>query len=216
MYRTIYKVSYDHYRLLASTPYSPSLTPFAIDVVDGFSTLLSAPHATAHTHHDDPDRIKSADLYTDLIVKALTLSTGCGGIWTAGEWKGNANADPLERCYYKQRLLELVDKVPYNTVFDIHGMSDRYGVDICIGTGGDKESDLLSETVKILSKYNLSYSINVPFAAKRAGTVTQSVLKVGKNVLQLEISASTRNPTSAKSPLLFAALVDMIQFSTSL
>ena len=171
------------------------------------STLLIAPHATAHWRKG---KVKSGEPGTGSLVQALALEAEQDALWL--------KEDGVEVSWDKRE--DRLVKGVYNAlkenqvVLDFHGMKDDYNLAINIGTGEDEESKVglaLKDTLMSHGINPLEIGWNSPFDGKAPYTVTSYVQRLGHNeVLQLEIARSWREPGSPKSALLFGALLDYV------
>jgi hypothetical protein len=78
-------------------------------------------------------------------------------------------------------MVRMIAEQKVRYVLDLHGMSSRYGVDICVGNGGTATDALTDVLCGFFTDAGLSYSINEPYAA-------------GAWALQLEIAPHCRDP----------------------
>lgn len=134
------------------------------------------------------------------MVELLARETGALALIARPPWTGNANADLLEHCPFKQTMVELIDAGHVHTVIDLHGMAARGRVAVCIGTGGDPDDALASELGHALSAAGLSWRLNDPFAGAGAGTVRTNARAAGAQALQLELAPWCRDPFGAPGP----------------
>jgi hypothetical protein len=162
---------------------------FHVIMVRGDSVVVTAPHAVPHLRASDPRHVKGADLGTGEIATAAAHRHGYAAAVAARPWLGNANSDPLGRCEFKRHVLGLLHTGEASAVVDLHGMSDRHGVDICVGSGGGGG---LAFVVSEVLASSFSVSVDVPFAAAGEGTVTRTVRAAGFPAVQLELSAAVR------------------------
>nr|WP_232541488.1 N-formylglutamate amidohydrolase [Nocardia bovistercoris] len=165
--------------------------PAAIDILDGSTGLLvTAPHSLHHFRHG---RKKPADRYTgsyaELLHAALdataVIPTGPIGRWENWEDRDDPFRHALDRL-----------STPSTLVVDLHGMSDRHGVDVCLGLGPAPTAaseELAHRLAEELHPYQVS--INTPFAATPHYTVTAYVqTRTPADAIQIEMAANIRNP----------------------
>jgi phage replication-related protein YjqB (UPF0714/DUF867 family) len=171
--------------------------------------LFSAPHAVAHLREGF---LKLADLGTGGLAIALAQVTGGYAVAQAGMATRDANwyADSTYKTYL-DKLTVHADTVHADTVIDLHGMKDAYGVDVCIGTGrySIASLDLLASLIEVLTDAGLRISINDPYDAMREDTVTSYCQRQGVQAIQLELSRTTRRQDSPQSAALVAALTEL-------
>lgn len=173
--------SFDNYN-----KFSESHPSFKADL-SNHRILFCAPHALNHFRHNN---LKIADLYTGSLCQLLARETGQSSLVaskTSNDFMG------LELNYIK-KLNSAVEKGLF--VVDLHGMSSRYGYDVCIGLGPNASSrvvDFKNHVVNSLNDYNIS--INFPFNASAKHTMTNYVqTKLSGDALQIEISSELRDP----------------------
>lgn len=156
--------------------------------------LFSAPHAVMQVREG---KQKIQDSMTGGIVEYLVREWDCFGItrtYNIGDdpnW--DSNGPGLE---YKKKIVELIKNNNIKYFFDIHAMSDKYGIDWCLGTGefnnlnGDME---LLEKIKVVLEENGKVSIDVPFKAANEFIVSNYVaVNSGIPAIQIEISQNMR------------------------
>lgn len=177
--------------------------PDTVRVLRGSNVLLTAPHAVPHAQHPTPlagpDR-KKHDGATGQIAETIAHVTGTSALIVCPPWTGNANADPLDWCPFKQAMVTMIAGREVNYVLDLHGMSAHHGVDVCAGNGGTAPDMLTEDLCGFLTDAGLSYSINKPFAALGAGTVRANASAAGAWALQLEFAPHCRDPHRHPGP----------------
>lgn len=150
--------------------------------------MLSAPHSV---NQERNGKVKKADIYTGAIVKYLTEMTGCYGIYKI-KTKGDPNY--YKNNQYKRMVKDIIKKDSIKYFIDIHGLSNKWGVDIDIGTDNGETIDKSIEC-KIKNKFignNLRVIENYPYDGG-GNTVTKYVSQVCKiPSIQLEISYKYR------------------------
>jgi len=121
---------------IAASGVCPVPGDFSVVETSGGRVLFTAPHAVCHYAAGTPGKVKGADVGTgDLAIK-LAAESGSRALVAQAPWPGNANADSVSVCVFKQRVLRLLDDGLVTTVIDLHGMSERHGLDVCVGSGG--------------------------------------------------------------------------------
>lgn len=166
--------------------------------------LFSAPHAVAHIREG---LLKRADLGTGGLAVALSHVTGGYALAQAG--LATRDASWYANTPFRERLDQV--SVHADTVIDLHGMKDEYGVDVCIGAGRYSVSslDLLAVTIEVLTDAGVSISINDPYDARRENSVTSYCQRQGLQALQLELSRTTRKQDSPQAAAFAAAMVEL-------
>lgn len=162
--------------------------------------LFTAPHAVPHARHPAPhggSERKKHDGATGQIAQTLSMHTGAVALITRPPWTGNANADPLELCPFKKRVVELIESGSVHTVVDLHGMAAHHELDICIGIGDDMPGETVERLCRLLDAAGLSWAVNKPFGGGGSGTVRTSARAAGAAAVQLEIGPKCRNPLVA-------------------
>jgi hypothetical protein len=171
--------------------YDGMAAPDAILHSPGASHLiLTAPHSLNHFRGE---RFKLADRWTgglcQILGSSLRVTTlipiGRISSWDTWESRNDAFKVTLDKAVTSGSL-----------VVDLHGMSDTYGIDVCIGTGHDPRS-LTKQAATMLAQElpNYRVSMNDPFTATPSFAVVSYVQgRLNANALQLEIAARLRNP----------------------
>jgi hypothetical protein len=91
--------------------------------------LLSAPHGAAHFRCG---RYKAAEAWTTSLVRLLAERTGAHAMFATHRSDSDPNYDSSSP--YKSRLAEIVVGERIGFVLDVHGMDDRHGYGIALGT----------------------------------------------------------------------------------
>ncbi len=151
--------------------------------------VITAPHAV---RHERDSLVKKADLWTGGLCALLSQLTNCTAITAAGyvkQWHSwTERSDDFKDALTQAVADNLI-------VLDMHGMRDLHGVDVCLGLGPNPSArvyDIAHQIQAALSP--LRISINQPFAATKAYTVTSYVQSIGGEGLQVEIATHLRNP----------------------
>ena len=168
-----------------------------VEYFPGSGVLFTAPHAVPHARHPAPhggSERKKHDGATGQIAQTLSMHTGAVALITRPPWTGNANADPLELCPFKQRMVGLIELGAVHTVVDLHGMAAHHGLDVCIGIGDDTPDEPIERLCGLLDEAGLSWDVNEPFAGRGAGTVRTNARAAGAAAVQVEIGPACRNP----------------------
>ena len=202
--------------LLQSPP--PMCQANTVEYFLGSGVLFTAPHAVPHACHPAPHaggERKKHDGATGQIAQALSIHTGAAALVARSPWTGNANADPLEICPFKQRMVELIEQGAVHTVVDLHGMAAHYRLDVCVGIGDDTPNESIERLCRLLDEAGLSWGVNAPYAGRGAGTVRTNARAFGAAAVQLEIGPRCRNPISTPEPTA-ALMVALSKFACSL
>jgi hypothetical protein len=91
--------------------------------------LLSAPHGTAHRRNG---RVKAEEGFTSALARLVAAETGAHVLYTQFLSPDDPNYEP--DTPYKTALRRIVQKYGICFVLDIHGMSDRHGFGLALGT----------------------------------------------------------------------------------
>lgn len=162
----------------------------AVGQVTGWlPVLLSAGHAVTHFRHGAPKR---ADIGTGGLAELLAERVGAHAITSTGIAMTDPNYDP--HGTFKDHLLDLACRV--EAVVDLHGMTDGYGPDVCLGSGA---LPALADGLIVVFRAELEVAgffvtVDDPFLADRPTTVTSTAQAAGVPALQLEIARRVRNP----------------------
>jgi len=153
--------------------------------------LFCAPHAFNHFRYN---KIKVADIFTGSLCQVLAKATGQSGIVSTCP---DNNPDYMGFGY---KYLHQIERAVSNKllIVDLHGMSNKYGLDVCIGVGANP-SIRVNQLVKCLMNDLVDYrvSINEPFAALAEYTITNFVqTKLLGDAVQIEIASKLRDPTN--------------------
>lgn len=154
--------------------------------------IFTAPHAVNHVREG---QIKFADRGTGGLAELLALSSGNLALTADGPLDHDPNWDESAEIPFKKKLLSLLK--PDCIVIDLHGMKDKYGVDISIGLGpaANVTSKSLAETMQSsFMSIGLKVAVDWPFDGRRPGTITSFVQGNGFSGIQVEIAASLRYP----------------------
>jgi phage replication-related protein YjqB (UPF0714/DUF867 family) len=166
---------------------------FLMGEAAGAMVLFTAPHAVCHYTTTAPPGVKGADVGTGELAFAAAKQWGCAALVARSPWQGNANADPVDSCVFKQRVLHmLTTDITVKGVVDIHGMSDAHLLDVCVGSGGGG-SALAEAVAGVFTTAGFNVVVDEPFSASRRGTVTREVTEAGFPAVQLELSATVRS-----------------------
>jgi len=150
--------------------------------------LFCAPHALNHFRNN---KIKIADVSTGSLCQILTENTGQSGLISTCP-----DEDVTFMGFGREYISRIKNAVDNELmIVDLHGMSDKYDLDICIGTGPNpspRVDRLVEYLVNDLVEYRIS--INEPFSALGSHTITNFVqTKLGGDAIQIEIASGLRD-----------------------
>ncbi len=91
--------------------------------------LLSAPHGTAHRRNG---RVKAEEGFTSALARLVAAETGAHVLYT--QFMTHSDPNYETDAPYKTALRQIVQRHGINFVLDIHGMSDRHGFGLALGT----------------------------------------------------------------------------------
>ena len=98
-------------------------------------------------------------------------------------------------------------------VIDLHGMSDDYGVDMCLGRGPKPEA-AQEPMIGLFTRHfpDLTVSIDEPFSGRPSHTILSYISSQRATGLQVEISARWRDPIGSpkEAALLAEGLVSVV------
>lgn len=104
--------------------------------------LVSAPHACMH---DRDGNRKMEEEFTGAIAQYLSASTGCHSIYSVYQ----ATEDPNWHTdsEYKRAIARQHDETGFKFVIDLHGMLNRHGMGVAVGTMRNRSSDPADATL---------------------------------------------------------------------
>jgi hypothetical protein len=152
--------------------------------------LLTAGHSVAQVR--DGKR-KPPDLRTGGLAELVAAHASASALTAVGSGLGDPNRD--REHPFKVAVAELLDEHLF--LLDLHGMADRFGLDLCIGSGGAEDSaslELATRCQESAEAAGFRASIDDPFAAREETTITRTAQRLGYVAVQLEITASRRDP----------------------
>lgn len=152
--------------------------------------LITAPHAVNHHRQGEP---KVADRRTGGLAELLHEQTGATSLAAASrvpDWSRWVDRnDDFTRLLRKE-----IER--NGLILDLHGMGDHHGIDVCIGTGGQRGTAIDAAVAAMASAFAaFEVAVDEPFSALSPHTVTQFARRpaVGA-VVQIELSARLRDP----------------------
>jgi hypothetical protein len=91
--------------------------------------LLSAPHSTAHRRNG---RVKGEEAFTSALARLIAAETNVHALYSQYLSDDDPNYEP--DTPYKTYLRQIVCRHDIRFILDIHGMSDRHGFGLALGT----------------------------------------------------------------------------------
>ena len=161
------------------------------------------------------------------IAEYLHEKTGCHIICTARYEEADGNYDPADKCEYKQKLVEYLQKNDIRVLIDLHGIKAGGEIAVELGTGGDGDPSLgqyrfIADLTQIRLENALREYLaqdgkrivkNVHFAAKNPNTVTNYVSTQTKiPCFQMEINREYRDTDSPERlEAMMSGLLNLIE-----
>lgn len=152
--------------------------------------LVTAPHAVVHHR---PDRRKGADVASGGMALTLAALLGARCIIAAGEQSHDGNRSAAGT--FKSAVRDALDD-GVGVVFDVHGMADSFGVDVCLGTGADEEGTrpLYEPLRRRLEAQGRRVAVNDPWGASHPDSLTNTAHARGAAAVQVEVANQWRQP----------------------
>lgn len=180
---------------------NPSATEFLVRLSES-RTLLTAPHTKA-TLRDGVYKARDNNVGV-IAMEAGRLSNSAVLLpTTPGDTDGNWQDGSRFRALLTQVIGDRV-------LIDVHGMSDKHGVDLVIGTAGGTSPAWLIEAAHAAA-LRAGFTVEVRHTGPlSAGTVTLTALanRSYNGGVQVEIARRLRNPKT--DPLSFSQVIDVI------
>ena len=181
----------------------------AFRIVEGdLPVVISAPHAVSQLREG---KVKPSDDFTGPLALAAAEIAGCHAVVATRFDGGDPNWDPLDRCPYKQALVDYVTKRGIVAVLDVHGVpaASPFAIEVGSADGAsvkghpgldERVCSLLREDLApYLEKHQREIILNGAHAARGRNTVTSTVSRECEIVaLQLEVSTPFRVPCGRK------------------
>jgi hypothetical protein len=150
--------------------------------------VFVAPHATNHMR--DGVR-KLADRWTGGLADVLHEVLAAPVLIVIGvqpEFPDfTTRADGFARC--------LFDAAQDRAVIDIHGMSDSWGVDVCVGVGANPSDEVEELGILVWEAFaGFNRGWNNPFSGAAPHTVLSGLQAKGHTAVQVELAARLRDP----------------------
>lgn len=169
---------------------SPGLDPVSTppDSAFGGSVILTAPHSVKHFRRG---RAKVEETFTGAVTRRLGLVLRVTTV-TATIREAHTDVFALRQDTFAKALRPHLTRGAM--VFDIHGMRDKWKIDVCLGTGNYPEAfaQRLKEALKS-GQPGLVCELNHPFAAKEAYTITRAAQDAqARHAVQVEFSRTYR------------------------
>lgn len=150
--------------------------------------LFSAPHAVLQTRNG---QIKSAERYTGMLCRLLHQRYGLPCIYKSRHLNDDANHD--EQSSYRDALCAFAAQNRIRYVLDLHQLAPSRPMALCIGTGyGQNLGSALHLPGLVRHVFEQAgltpVTVDDPFAASKAHTVSATAASHGFSALQLEIN----------------------------
>ena len=156
--------------------------------------LLTAPHGGYQLRRHWP---KTADRGTGGLALILARLTGCAAVASIGLQHDDPNFDAAIGPFKAEAMRRLPGR---SIALDIHGMRLSRHEDICIGTGLYPDAATIALAQRTAARARAAgfvATVNVPFAADKAGTMTSFMQRQGRRALQIEINSRYLDPLAA-------------------
>lgn len=170
--------------------------------------MLSAPHAVLQTREGC---IKQAERYTGMLCLLLNRHYRIPCIYKSRNLGDDANYDP--QSPYRDALSDYIRAHEIRCVLDLHQLSPKRPMALCIGTGRGAHLNGLEEAVTCVrnafERFDLTpVTLDDPFSASMRYTVSACVARAGTPALQLELNSALLMEDSASERFsdVFAAL----------
>lgn len=152
--------------------------------------LVSAPHAVLQTRLG---RLKAAERYTGMLCLLLNRRYGVPCIYKSRHLEDDANHDP--RSPYRDEVCRLIREEGVRFVLDLHQLRPDRAMALCIGTGWERHLHGLSDAPDLVreafARRGLSpITLDDPFPAAAAHTVSATAARAGAAAMQLEINSA--------------------------
>ena len=152
--------------------------------------LVSAPHAVLQTRSG---RLKAAERYTGMLCLMLNRRHDVPGIYKARHLMDDANHDPSSP--YRNEVCRLIREGGIRCVLDLHQLRPDRSMALCIGTGRGRHVRAFEgapDVVRIaFMRRGLSpVTLDDPFSAAAAHTVSATAARMGAMAMQLEINSA--------------------------
>lgn len=155
--------------------------------------LISAPHGAIHWRIN---KWKEEDEYTASIAIKLADLTGAYVIYVKNATKEDPNY--VEKCKYKEKIIEIVEKNGINFILDLHGADKKRNFKVCVGIVNREEEKCTCPTFKntiqeAFSGFQEDIFMREGLTAAHPGTITYFARKsLGIESAQFEINAKYR------------------------
>lgn len=152
--------------------------------------MLSAPHAVLQTRNG---QIKQAERYTGMLARLMNRRHGTPCIYKTRNMNDDANFDP--HSPYRDALCKYANSSGIRCVLDLHQLSPKRPMALCIGTGRGQNLHGREDAVLCVSEAFMHcglapVTIDDPFAALTPATVSATVARTGIPALQLELNSA--------------------------
>ena len=152
--------------------------------------LLSAPHAVLQTRSG---RLKAAERYTGMLCLLLNRRYDVPCIYKSRHLMDDANHDPASP--YRDEVCRLIREEGVRFVLDLHQLRPDRAMALCIGTGWGRHLHAFSEAPDVVRgafarRGLLPVTLDDPFSAAAAHTVSATAARAGAGAMQLEINSA--------------------------
>lgn len=157
--------------------------------------LITAPHS-APTRR--ADRGKRAEVRVGALAELLAEIVDGTVVTLLRDHPGSTNAEAVVGA----ALAPLLEDEPPRVFLDLHGMSGRHGVDVCLGTGGHSGRGPLIAALHDLLTTVFTVTVDRPFAAgPRTLTSLVAARLPDVQVCQIELGPRLRHPRAPERDL---------------
>ena len=152
--------------------------------------LLSAPHAVLQTRSG---RLKAAERYTGMLCLLLNRRYDVPCIYKSRHLMDDANHDPASP--YRDEVCRLIREEGVRFVLDLHQLRPDRAMALCIGTGWGRHLHALSDAPDVVRgafarRGLLPVTLDDPFSAAAAHTVSATAARAEAGAMQLEINSA--------------------------
>ncbi len=145
--------------------------------------IFSAPHSITQVRNGSEKR---AEFFTGAIAEYLAEELNAHAVTSLAGRAESPNAGSPDQ--YRTVLEMALRSTELNTFVDLHGMSDRYGLDVCVGLAG-REMDRHTTNLLTVLESRFRVGVNKPFGG--SGSLAAWVNRQFPNVVGIQIELST-------------------------
>ena len=172
--------------------------------------LVSAPHAVLQTRSG---RLKAAERYTGMLCLMLNRRHDVPGIYKARHLMDDANHDPSSP--YRNEVCRLIREGGIRCVLDLHQLRPDRSMALCIGTGRGRHVRAFEGAPDVVRsafmRRGLSpVTLDDPFSAAAAHTVSATAARMGAMAMQLEIALLMEDSPGERFGDVLAALAEAV------